>query len=353
MTASERPEEGQQPVPDPVREFDRVDEALAAIREEYLRPGIDHSFDVAAAFRSPTGREGGGSVGARTRRVAAVANRLTPVSPLSLSFDRLVSIAQAATDRWHCRFVEHACSLAAVLTDAARIYPDLDAGEPVSAWNAAVGLLAGEGSRQAASGSLRRAANETYRVATTIRRAHDCMDSLTDSKFAPPDDTPERVREELRAAIAARNPEQVGDIGERLGPILAGEWTVDHCLTFDPYEFEHLVADLWAERKNTTAVTQASQDRGVDVIVRRPNGRTLLLQAKRYRPGNTVGIVEVQRTAGLLVEFPAAKVVLVTSSSFTESARDSGAAMDQVTLIDGDRLTDLLTASSLMPPLLE
>jgi hypothetical protein len=354
MTEHERgAPDGSPATADPVREFDRVDAALSAIGDEYLRSRIDHSFEVGAAFPSPAGTEPAGRIDDRTRRVVALLGRLTEASPLGLSFDRLSALADDATDPWSCRFTEHACSLAAVLTDAARIYPDLDAREAVSAWNSAVGLLSGDGSRRAAAGSLRAAANHTYRVATTIRRAHDALALIEDCRFATPDDTPERSREALRGAVTACDPDRVTDLQERLAAVLAGEWTVEHCLAFDPYEFEHLVADLWAERRNTTSVTQASQDKGIDVIVRRPNGRTLLLQAKRYRPGNTVGIVEVQRTAGLLVEFPAARVLLVTSSSFTESARDSGETMEQVELVDGDRLTDMLTASSLAPPLLD
>lgn len=350
-----------------VPEFDSVSDAVAALRRVYVETdAVDHAFDVSGAFVTGGARPADGASAGQVRRRAARLEGLVPDvtaraenAGLDLSLDRLGALVRAVGDagdsrgaRWYCRFAEHALALAAVLADARLVYPGLDAGAATAAWNRAVGTLAGDGSRGAAAGSLRSAANETYRVALAVRRAHELWSAVERRRFADPDDTLERVRRRLREAVEAADPEVVADLADRLGPVLSGEWTAEHCLQFDPYEFEHLCADLWAERENHTEVTQASQDKGIDVIVRRPDDRTLLIQAKRYRPGNTVGIVEVQRTAGLLVEFPAAKVLLVTSSSFTSSARDSGASMDRVALVDGDRLTDLLTASSLSPPLL-
>lgn len=348
--------------------FESVREAVAALGQTYVGTDtVDHAFDVSSAFvgSAATGADERSTV-PTGRRAELLAARLPDVAAraedtgLALSLDRLGTIVRAvegaadsAGGHWYCRFAEHALALAGVLVDARHVYPGLAADEVVTPWNRAVGTLAGDGSREAAAGSLRRAANETYRIALAVRRAHEVWAQVEPLTFATPDDTPERARKALRDAVEAADPEGVAEIAGRLAATRSGEWTVEHCLAFDPYEFEQLCADLWAERENHTEVTQASQDKGIDVIVRRPDDRTLLIQAKRYQPGNTVGIVEVQRTAGLLVEFPAAKVILVTSSSFTASGRDSGASMDQVALVDGDRLTDLLTASRLSPPLLE
>jgi restriction endonuclease Mrr len=113
-----------------------------------------------------------------------------------------------------------------------------------------------------------------------------------------------------------------------------------------------LVCDLWREGGFDARTTKFSQDFNIDVIVERPNGDLNLIQAKQYEQGNPVGVQTVQRTAGLVVEFDAEEVYVVTSSSFTESAHRSASRMDhEITLIDGERLCELLTRSPLVPPL--
>ena len=68
------------------------------------------------------------------------------------------------------------------------------------------------------------------------------------------------------------------------------------------------------------------------------------LQAKRYAPGNTIGSATVQAFVGALVGRSASKGVLITTSTFSNAAKDaakqSGSA--RLVLIDGETLTNLM-----------
>jgi restriction system protein len=69
----------------------------------------------------------------------------------------------------------------------------------------------------------------------------------------------------------------------------------------------------------------------------------VFLQAKRYQSGNVVGVEKLQAFVGSLVGRGATKGVFVTTSHFSQQARDYVRHTPQrVVLIDGDRLTDLM-----------
>ena len=66
-------------------------------------------------------------------------------------------------------------------------------------------------------------------------------------------------------------------------------------------------------------------------------------QAKRYAEGITVGRPQVQAFVGSLVGRGATKGVFVTTSSFSQQAKDFVQHLAQrVILIDGQRLADLM-----------
>jgi|GEM_PF-5856561 len=90
----------------------------------------------------------------------------------------------------------------------------------------------------------------------------------------------------------------------------------------DPYEFEHLVGELWEIQGYETIVKQEKSDRGIDVIASKDatNGRKkLLIQAKRYSGSNRVGSKEVRRYATLYQQDQDVdSVAIVTTNGFTE-----------------------------------
>jgi hypothetical protein len=114
-----------------------------------------------------------------------------------------------------------------------------------------------------------------------------------------------------------------------------------------PYEFESLVAEVWEELEYRTEVTSGSQDRGIDVIAEQdsPVKQKMLIQAKAYTEGNTIGSDEVRKYATLYQqEDDADRVVLVTTSGFTSQAKKLAQDLD-VDAIDREDLVEIILDS--------
>ena len=110
-----------------------------------------------------------------------------------------------------------------------------------------------------------------------------------------------------------------------------------------PYKFEQLVLDLLLNmgyggtNKDMAMVTPLSHDNGVDGII--PEDALgldkIYIQAKRYKDG-VVGKPEIQQFIGALNEQKASKGVFVTTSTFTQGAKESASkATSKIVLIDG------------------
>ncbi|EMT54285.1 restriction endonuclease [Brevibacillus borstelensis AK1] len=113
-------------------------------------------------------------------------------------------------------------------------------------------------------------------------------------------------------------------------------------LEMDPFDFEHLVCNLFSKIGLESKLTRSSRDGGVDVIAFDPRpvfGGKYVIQAKRYR--NTVEVAAVRDLYGTMMNENAAKGILVTTSTFGPEAR--GFAKDKpIELIDGANLLYLL-----------
>jgi len=92
----------------------------------------------------------------------------------------------------------------------------------------------------------------------------------------------------------------------------------------DPYYFEEIVALLYELAGLKASVTRRSGDAGADVLVWHPSGMAdsplKAVQVKRYAPTNRVGIGEVQRMKGVVIDFGAASGEIITTSWFTNQA---------------------------------
>lgn len=115
-----------------------------------------------------------------------------------------------------------------------------------------------------------------------------------------------------------------------------------------PAFFERVVLDLLIAMGYGGSRTDAGQrvgrtgDGGIDGIINEdPLGLDIVyLQAKRYAPGNTIGVGQVREFAGSLVERGASKGVFVTTSHFAPGAKIYVERIPQrLILIDGDELT--------------
>jgi HJR/Mrr/RecB family endonuclease len=110
-------------------------------------------------------------------------------------------------------------------------------------------------------------------------------------------------------------------------------------------EFERLITALLQNMGFKAEMTKASGDGGIDIeaILDKPIvGGRYLFQCKRFAPGTLVGSAMVREFYGALVaDQKAAKGILITTSGFTQQAREFALALP-VELIDGDTLAQLL-----------
>jgi restriction system protein len=94
--------------------------------------------------------------------------------------------------------------------------------------------------------------------------------------------------------------------------------------TMSPTQFEHALADL-CRRDGCTSVrvVGGAGDLGADVIANAPDGRRLVIQAKRYAPTTKVGSGDVQKVGGTARQIHGADIAaVITTSAFTPAARD-------------------------------
>lgn len=88
-----------------------------------------------------------------------------------------------------------------------------------------------------------------------------------------------------------------------------------------------------------------SGDGGIDGLINEDvlGLDSVYLQAKRYAPGNVIGVEKVREFAGSLVERGANKGVFVTTSYFAPNAKTFAERIPQkLVLIDGELLTQLM-----------
>ncbi|MGF6889619.1 restriction system protein [Nocardia sp. GAS34] len=101
-------------------------------------------------------------------------------------------------------------------------------------------------------------------------------------------------------------------------------------------QFEHALASLCRSSGcRDVRVSGGPGDRGADVT---PDGRRVILQAKRYHINHRVGDREMQQLAGGLLTWHDFEIaLLVTTSSFTKPARET-AARNNIRLVDNKAL---------------
>lgn len=121
-----------------------------------------------------------------------------------------------------------------------------------------------------------------------------------------------------------------------------------------PGFFEQLVVDLMlamgygGSRKEAGKATQATNDDGIDGIIKQDKlGLDVIyLQAKRWT--NTVHRPEIDKFIGALTRQRARKGVFITTSEFSAGAREAALGLDiKVVLIDGVELARLMVENNL------
>ncbi len=128
---------------------------------------------------------------------------------------------------------------------------------------------------------------------------------------------------------------------------------IDTILSKKPREFEKLVVNLLqrlgygGQVKNSGIVTQASNDKGIDGIVKEDIlgfGR-IYIQAKRYNRDNLIGREDIQKFVGALAVENSDKGVFITTSDFNKGAYeyvDNLSTNTKIVLINGLKLSEYI-----------
>jgi restriction system protein len=128
---------------------------------------------------------------------------------------------------------------------------------------------------------------------------------------------------------------------------------IDTILSKTPREFEKLVVELLqklgygGQVKNSGIVTQASNDKGIDGIIKEDIlgfGR-IYIQAKRYSRENLIGREEIQKFVGALAVENSDKGVFITTSDFNKGAYEyvnSLSTNTKIVLINGEKLSEYI-----------
>jgi hypothetical protein len=116
-------------------------------------------------------------------------------------------------------------------------------------------------------------------------------------------------------------------------------------LALSPREFEEAVAAIIRELGGRQVrVTGRSGDLSVDITFRDGDGKSVAVQCKRYTPPNRVGSVEVQQFLGMAKLHHKVDVALyITTSDYTRGAIRLAAAHEDLTLINGLMLAEMLS----------
>ena len=107
-------------------------------------------------------------------------------------------------------------------------------------------------------------------------------------------------------------------------------------------QFEHFAGDVFRKQGYKVEVTQAQHDKGVDAHMVK-DGKSYLMQAKFYKVGNNVGGPATREFAGTILGHDGG--FLVTTSDFTPDAYEYAATNPRLTLINGDKLRQMMDAS--------
>lgn len=146
--------------------------------------------------------------------------------------------------------------------------------------------------------------------------------------------------------------EELYESSEKIRQSIRNE-IIEVVLSKTPREFERLVVTLLqkmgygGEVKDAGEVTKHSNDKGIDGIIKEDVlglGR-IHIQAKRYARENTVGREEIQKFVGALAVAQSNKGVFITTSSYSNGAREYAANLNGATtlvLIDGEKLAQYI-----------
>ena len=182
-----------------------------------------------------------------------------------------------------------------------------------------------------------------YPAYVAWRTGKNTPPSSEDAALTPPDDSADTPEEELERVVQQLRDELEADV-------------LDRVREAPPAFLEQVVVDLLIAMgygKGDAAmgrVTGQSGDGGIDGKIREDalGLDEVYVQAKKYADSNTVGEGEVRNFAGAIDAAGTTKGVFVTTSGFTNSAKNYVArSPKRIVLIDGKDLARLMVAHNI------
>lgn len=185
------------------------------------------------------------------------------------------------------------------------------------------------------------------KIDNTILSDYPGFQAFMDGQKGPQTDAPA----ELSAQDDDLTPEErIDQSSQALEQVLRSD-LIERITKGSPAFFESLIVDLLVAMGYGGSHADAAKrigksgDGGVDGVINedRLGLDRIYVQAKRYSAGNAVGRPDLQSFVGSLVGLGATKGVFVTTSTFTQHAREYVKHLNQrVVLIDGDELSSLM-----------
>jgi restriction system protein len=121
--------------------------------------------------------------------------------------------------------------------------------------------------------------------------------------------------------------------------VVAGLDSRPDLLAMAPYEFEHLVRQIFEEMGMQAWNTQAIKDDGVDAVAVNNSavfGGMCIIQAKRYR--GAVGVDAIRALAGVMEDKHATKGILITTSWVTKDGHAFATRHGRIEIMEGEHV---------------
>jgi restriction system protein len=115
---------------------------------------------------------------------------------------------------------------------------------------------------------------------------------------------------------------------------------LDRLLALTPQQFEDAVAAMYRALGFSVTQTPTSNDFGRDLILKK-HAKTTFVECKRYATDKFIGRPALQKFYAAIVTMKADTGIVVTTSGFAATAEEF-AAQNNIELVDGQKLTDLM-----------
>lgn len=124
---------------------------------------------------------------------------------------------------------------------------------------------------------------------------------------------------------------------------LQNDYSIGSLLTLSSLEFEHLIAKLYRKIGYEVKLTKSTRDGGKDIIAENKTiGRKelLFIECKRYK--KKVGIDDIRKLLGVVMDEKVTKGILIGASGFSRDAMNFANKNFNLELIGGQELLNLL-----------